>query len=198
MKRPNYGSRGSFINLKVLSEIFKWINVSQISKTLRVNSARPPHPPLPLYLTWSRSDGVVKVVVQQSDDPTLMRFDLLPVYGPPIGPGIRTPAEFGFSQPHQDLTRWVSWNVSWQSATLVDDLRSARLARWEARKGLIKVPWQGDIWELIVKTDSAIVKRWDLEDPGVEFFGVGYQTAANSVQVSVHTCHILSHTAGVS
>lgn len=183
MKKPNYGSRGTRVNQKVLEEIFQWVGVFQRAKTLQVRAVKIPYP---LSLTWSQEDQVLRVVVQQSTDPALMQFDVLPVYGPPVIPGNPITAEFGFSQQHPDSTRWVSWNVEWRSATLVNDLRKARLGLWASGKygGSVKVAWQGNSWELTVRTDSSVVKKWDLEDPGAEFSGVDYETPDNRIDVS--------------
>ena len=184
IKRPNYGSRGTRVNLKVLEEIFQWVGVSQRAKTLQVRAVKIPYP---LSLTWSQEDQVLRVVVQQSINPALMQFDVLPVYGPPVVPGKTITPEFGFSQQqHADVKRWVSWNVEWRSATLVDDLRRARLGLWaiNGSSGSVKIPWQGSVWELTVRTDSSVVKKWDLEDPGAEISGLDYETPDNRIEVS--------------
>lgn len=185
MKKPNYGSRGTRINLKVLEEIFQWVGVFQSAKTVQVRAVKIPHP---LSLTFSHEDQLLRVVVQQATNPAFMQFDLLPVYGPPVIPGKALTPEFGFRQQHPDITtaRWVSWNVEWRSATLVDDLRKARLGNWASNRsgGSVQMLWQGNIWELAVRTDSSVVKKWDLEDPGAEFSGVDYETADNRIDVS--------------
>lgn len=183
IKRPKYGSRGTRVNLKVLEEIFQWVGVSKKAKTLQVRGVKIPYP---LSLTWSQEDQALRVVVQQSTNPALMKFDVLPVYGPPVVPGQKIRAEFGFSQQHSDVKRWVSWNVEWRSATLVDDLRRARPGLWTTNRssGSVEMLWQGSVWELAVRTDSSVVKKFDLEEPGAEFSGVDYETSDNRIDVS--------------
>ncbi|KAL7619744.1 hypothetical protein AAE478_010286 [Parahypoxylon ruwenzoriense] len=152
----------------------------------------PTPPPLPLSLTWSPQDRILRVVAGSSHEPSLTRFFALPVYASTLVPGKRPVVEWGFGMGEDaDRCLWASWDVERKTATMVPSLRQARLARWERKGGgggggahAVILQWQDDLWELIVKTDPSVVKPWDLRDPGTEFRGVSFKTLDDDVQGS--------------
>ncbi|KAI0389631.1 hypothetical protein F5Y17DRAFT_472696 [Xylariaceae sp. FL0594] len=181
-KGVHYGSRGTRLNLVVLREIFDWAGVYNADKHILAKSVSGPEPQHPLRFVYSPDDRQLRIVVGDSDGQrqALQRFDMLPVYSAPVVSPKPPSVEYGFSQVDANgLRHWVSWDVDRESASLASALNRARSCRWE-KKGksgaaAMIVQWQGDLYEVIVKTDSSVVKPWDLDFPGAEFSGVAFQ-----------------------
>ncbi|CRG87127.1 Ankyrin repeat domain-containing protein 17 [Talaromyces islandicus] len=153
-------SRGTRLNLEVLKQIYAWAKCEMLDQLIKVECQSQ----VPLYLTYSPTFGILRVVVKEADDPQLMRFNILPVFvaGKSAGEdGAKdAPVLFGLYQEHDGQVRWVSWNEQFGTATLVSDLRGAGLARgWQQQKAfqIIVDPHgdgeskgkQKDSWELI-------------------------------------------------
>ncbi|KAF5866562.1 hypothetical protein ETB97_011447 [Aspergillus alliaceus] len=122
-------SRGTRITLRVLRQICSWTSAEKCNQAIKVDSDTA----LTLYLTFSETDKLLGVVVKEADNPALMLFNILPAYAPSKGMGKEVgkglPACFGIYQYRDEHVQWDSWNVDFTTATLVNDLRRARLAR---------------------------------------------------------------------
>ncbi|KAM6530412.1 hypothetical protein FALCPG4_008540 [Fusarium falciforme] len=189
-KSPKYGSRGSRIDMKMMREIMEWTGVYKRAVAILAQPAKKsqPSPTYPLCLSWSETDKILRVHVQDDTEPipTEAVFEALPVYSSAMLLGDDPKVEYGFAQPDKrpsaskDALRWISWNVEWDSASFASSLGRARLARWEVKgkTALIALNWQDSIAEVVVRTDDGIVKPWELEFPDSDYSGVAYQKRA--------------------
>ncbi|KAH7268877.1 hypothetical protein B0J15DRAFT_462866 [Fusarium solani] len=168
-KSPKYGSRGSRIDMKMMREIMEWTGVYKRGVAILAQPAKKsqPTPTYPLYLSWSETDKILRVHVQDDTEPIPAEavFEALPVYSSAMLLG---------DDPK------ISWNVEWDSASFASSLGRARLARWEVKgkTALIALNWQDSITEVVVRTDDGVVKPWELEFPDSDYSGVAYQKRA--------------------
>uniref|UniRef100_A0A8H7TRZ2 Serine protease n=1 Tax=Bionectria ochroleuca TaxID=29856 RepID=A0A8H7TRZ2_BIOOC len=189
-KSPKYGSLGSRINLKMMREILEWTGVYHratkiLAQPLGKKQAAPPHP---LTLIWSDDDKIFRVHVQDdadpSDKPDESVFEALPVFSSAMLQGKEPRVEFGFAQPDHrtadkpGAVRWVSWNTEWGSAGMSSSLGRARPARLEKKgtSSTISLNYQGNVLDIVFRTDREVVDEWELKFPGSDFSGVAYQT----------------------
>lgn len=172
-QRKKY-SRGTRLTFEVLHQICVWADCEKRDQLLRVNSPTP----LPLYLTYAPAFGVLHAVVKEADDPQLMRFNVIPVLAAEAAPDDIQKSrliQFGLYQTHNGQPHWVSWTMDQftagtGTATLVSDLRRARVARgWQDGAGKpfrILVDGPADPYKLVVLLNRASPSRltWEGEE----------------------------------